>query len=51
VIDSDDPEEIERIIQEGIPDPMGSFYRFSMPHSELRRVAETSSNGKPGEKA
>ncbi len=37
VIDSDDPEEINRIIQEGIPDPVGSFYRFSLAHSLLRR--------------
>ncbi|MGQ9504089.1 MAG: F420-nonreducing hydrogenase [Thermogutta sp.] len=37
VIDSNDPEEIERIIQEGIPDPVGTFYRFSLPHSLLRR--------------
>jgi len=47
VIDSDDPEEIERIITEGIPDPVGTFYRFSLPHSLLRgrskaaAVAET----------
>ncbi|MDF1499457.1 MAG: F420-nonreducing hydrogenase [Anaerolineales bacterium] len=51
VIDSDDPAEIDRIIQEGIPDPMGSFYRFSMAHGELRRVAPISGNGKPGEPA
>ena len=37
VIDSDDPEEIERIIAEGIPDPVGSFYRFSLAASTLRR--------------
>ncbi len=37
VIDSQDPAEIERIIQEGIPDPVGSFYRFSLAHSLLRR--------------
>jgi F420-non-reducing hydrogenase small subunit len=37
VIDSDQPEEIDRIIQEGIPDPVGSFYRFSLAHSLLRR--------------
>jgi F420-non-reducing hydrogenase small subunit len=37
VIDSDDPEEIDRIIQDGIPDPVGSFYRFSLAHSLLRR--------------
>jgi F420-non-reducing hydrogenase small subunit len=37
VIDSDDPEEIDRIIAEGIPDPVGSFYRFSLAASLLRR--------------
>jgi F420-non-reducing hydrogenase small subunit len=37
VIDSDDPEEIDRIITEGIPDPTGSFYRFSLASSLLRR--------------
>ncbi|MBN2579777.1 MAG: hypothetical protein JXB10_12380 [Pirellulales bacterium] len=37
VIDSEDPEEINRIIQEGIPDPVGSFYRFSLAASQLRR--------------
>ena len=37
VIDSDDPDEIDRIIQEGIPDPVGSFYRFSLANSLLRR--------------
>jgi F420-non-reducing hydrogenase small subunit len=37
VIDADKPEEIDRIIQEGIPDPVGSFYRFSLAHSLLRR--------------
>jgi len=43
VIDADKPEEIDRIIQEGIPDPVGSFYRFSLAHSLLRRkkLAET----------
>ena len=38
VIDSNDPDEIDRIIQEGIPDPVGSFYRFSLAHSLLRRT-------------
>lgn len=42
VIDSDDPEEIERIIQEGIPDPVGSFYKFNLAGSLLRRSAFTS---------
>ena len=37
VIDSDDPEEIDAIIQKGIPDPIGSFYRFSLAGSPLRR--------------
>ncbi len=37
VIDSNDPEEIERIIAT-IPDPVGTFYRFSLPGSMLRRV-------------
>ncbi|MBU4272429.1 MAG: oxidoreductase [Planctomycetes bacterium] len=37
VIDSDDPDEIRRIIEEGIPDPVGSFYRFSLAASQLRR--------------
>ena len=37
VIDSDDPEEIERIVSEGIPDPVGTFYRFSLARSLLRR--------------
>ena len=34
VIDSNDPEEIERIVAE-IPDPAGSFYRYSLPDSLL----------------
>jgi F420-non-reducing hydrogenase small subunit len=37
VIDSDDPDEVDRIIREGIPDPVGSFYRFSLAASSLRR--------------
>ena len=35
MIDSNDPEEIDRIIREGIPDPVGSFYRFSLAGSQL----------------
>lgn len=38
VIDSDDPDEIDRIVKDGIPDPVGTFYRFSLPHSPLRRA-------------
>jgi F420-non-reducing hydrogenase small subunit len=37
VIDSTDPDEIERIVREGIPDPVGTFYRFGLPGSLLRR--------------
>jgi F420-non-reducing hydrogenase small subunit len=37
VIDSEDPEEIDRIIREGIPDPVGTFYRFGLARSLLRR--------------
>ncbi|MGD9128595.1 MAG: oxidoreductase [Planctomycetia bacterium] len=37
VIDSEDPEEIDRIISEGIPDPIGTFYKFSLAKSFLRR--------------
>jgi F420-non-reducing hydrogenase small subunit len=45
VIDSTDPVEIDRIIHEGIPDPVGTFYRFSLPHSLLRRRALSSADG------
>ncbi|NLX99828.1 MAG: oxidoreductase [Rhodopirellula sp.] len=45
VIDSDDPGEIDRIIQEGIPDPVGSFYRFSLAQSLLRRNKLAKKNG------
>lgn len=47
VIDSEDPQEIDRIITEGIPDPVGTFYRFSLAHSTLRRKAlAASGNGR-----
>lgn len=36
VIDSTDPEEIDRIVA-GLPDMAGTFYRFSLPGSVLRR--------------
>jgi F420-non-reducing hydrogenase small subunit len=36
IIDSDDPEEIAKIT-EGIRDPIGTFYRYSLPNSLLRR--------------
>jgi F420-non-reducing hydrogenase small subunit len=35
VIDSNDPEEIDRIL-DGIPDPAGQFYRFNLAGSLLR---------------
>jgi F420-non-reducing hydrogenase small subunit len=38
VIDSEDPEEIDRII-DGIVDPVGTFYRFSMARATLGRVS------------
>jgi F420-non-reducing hydrogenase small subunit len=37
VIDSDDPDEIDEIIRKGIPDPIGSFYRFSLAGGLMRR--------------
>jgi len=48
VIDSNDPEEIERIIEEGLPDPIGSFYRFGLAASLLRRK-KLSSDGNGAE--
>jgi F420-non-reducing hydrogenase small subunit len=43
VIDSTDPEEIESIL-DGIPDPAGQFYRFSLAGS-LLRAAKTAWKG------
>jgi F420-non-reducing hydrogenase small subunit len=37
IIDSNDPEEIQKIIDD-IPDPAGTFYRYSLPDSLLRRA-------------
>lgn len=37
VIDSQDPDEIDAIIGQ-IADPLGTFYRFSMAHSILKRI-------------
>jgi F420-non-reducing hydrogenase small subunit len=36
IIDSKDEEEIKKILDE-IPDPVGTFYRYSLPHSFLVR--------------
>jgi len=44
VIDSNDPDEIDAIL-DGIPDPAGSFYRFSLPHSLLKMGKPAWSNG------
>jgi F420-non-reducing hydrogenase small subunit len=38
VVASKDPQEIEKIMN-GIDDPAGTFYRFSLPHSLMRRAA------------
>ncbi len=40
VIDAQEPAEINRILNQ-IVDPLGTFYRFSLAHSILRRVAKT----------
>ncbi|RKY82770.1 oxidoreductase [candidate division KSB1 bacterium] len=36
MVDSNDPEEIEKIVNE-IPDPVGTFYRFNLPGSIIGR--------------
>jgi F420-non-reducing hydrogenase small subunit len=43
VIDASTPEEARKIMDK-IADPLGTFYRFSLPHSTFRRVQMT--NGK-----
>ena len=48
VIDSNDPAEIDRIIKDGIPDPVGTFYRFSLAKSELRRKSKKALAGGNG---
>jgi F420-non-reducing hydrogenase small subunit len=37
VIASKEPQEIDRIM-DGIVDPAGTFYRFSLPHSLMRHA-------------
>jgi F420-non-reducing hydrogenase small subunit len=51
VIDSDDPDEINRIIKEGIPDPVGSFYRFSLAASQLRRKYKPANGRTPAKQS
>jgi F420-non-reducing hydrogenase small subunit len=36
IIDSNDEAEIEQIVKT-VPDPVGTFYRYSLPSSMLRR--------------
>jgi F420-non-reducing hydrogenase small subunit len=43
VIDSADPAEVERILAAGLPDPAGTFYRFGLARSLLRRARPASS--------
>jgi F420-non-reducing hydrogenase small subunit len=43
VIDANDPDEIERIL-DGIPDPGGQFYRFSLAKA-LLCTAEPAAKG------
>lgn len=45
VIDSSDPKEVDRILAEGIPDPVGTYYRFGLAHSFLRRAARVAPAG------
>ncbi|MCL4204374.1 MAG: hypothetical protein KJ000_17965 [Pirellulaceae bacterium] len=45
VIDSDDPDEIDEIIRKGIPDPVGTFYRFSLAGSLMRRGKQPAATG------
>lgn len=45
VIDSSDPKEVDRILSEGIPDPVGTYYRFGLAHSFLRRAARRAPAG------
>jgi F420-non-reducing hydrogenase small subunit len=37
IIDSNDKDEIQKIVDD-IPDPVGTFYRYSLPESSLRRA-------------
>ena len=40
LIDSNDEAEIQRIIDEGLPDPLGTFYMYSFPGSLLNEVLQ-----------
>jgi F420-non-reducing hydrogenase small subunit len=39
ILEADDLATAERLIEEGVPDPVGLFYRFSLAGSLLRRRA------------
>ena len=41
IIGSDDPDEIDRIL-DTIPDPVGTFYRYGLPHSLMVRRRQVS---------
>ena len=45
VLGSNDPDEVERAL-ESIPDPAGTFYRYSLPASFLERRRMEASNGR-----
>jgi hypothetical protein len=45
VIDSNDHDEIDKIIAQGIPDPVGTFYRFSLASSLMRRKRKAPAGG------
>jgi len=51
VIDSNDPREIQAIIERGIPDPVGTFYRFSLAGSLLRRGKRPEAENGHGQQA
>jgi F420-non-reducing hydrogenase small subunit len=36
MVGADDPETVDRVL-DTIPDPVGTFYRYSLPNSLLRR--------------
>ncbi len=52
LIDANEEEEIQRIIDRGIPDPLGTFYMYSLPKSLLFRrmlVREAARHHQPEE--
>ena len=51
VIDSDDPDEIDRIIREGIPDPVGHLLPLQPGRAACCGAASSSGNGNGRERA